>query len=34
MKGAAKAGVPGAQTILDDLSARFPGRPPNEIIGR
>jgi len=27
LKGAAKAGVPGAQTILDDLSARFPGRP-------
>jgi len=27
IKGAAKAGVPGAQTIYDDLSARFPGRP-------
>jgi hypothetical protein len=27
LKGAAKAGVPGAQTILDDLSTRFPGRP-------
>jgi len=27
IKGAAKAGVPGAQTIFDDLSARFPGRP-------
>lgn len=27
LKGAAKANVPGAQTILDDLSARFPGRP-------
>ena len=26
IKGAAKAGVPGAQTIYDDLSARFPGR--------
>jgi hypothetical protein len=26
IKGAAKSGVPGAQTILDDLSARFPGR--------
>jgi hypothetical protein len=30
IKGAAKAGVPGAQTILDDLSARFPGRPPKK----
>lgn len=27
IKGAAKSNVPGAQTILDDLSARFPGRP-------
>jgi len=27
IKGAAKAGVPGAQTIYDDLSARFQGRP-------
>lgn len=27
LKGAAKSGVPGAQTILDDLSSRFPGRP-------
>ena len=27
LKGAANANVPGAQTILDDLSARFPGRP-------
>lgn len=27
IKGAAKAGMPGAQTIYDDLSARFPGRP-------
>ena len=26
IKGAAKAGVPGAQTIYDDLSARFQGR--------
>ena len=26
IKGAAKAGVPGAQTIYDDLSTRFPGR--------
>ena len=25
LKGAAKSGVPGAQTILDDLSTRFPG---------
>lgn len=27
IKGAAKSNVPGAQTIYDDLSARFPGRP-------
>jgi len=27
IKGAAKAGVPGARTIYDDLSARFQGRP-------
>jgi hypothetical protein len=27
IKGAAKAGVPGAQTIYDDLSARFQVRP-------
>jgi len=27
IKWAAKAGVPGAQTIYDDLSTRFPGRP-------
>jgi len=26
IKGAAKSGVSGAQTIYDDLSARFPGR--------
>lgn len=26
LKGAAKMGVPGAKTIYDDLSARFPGR--------
>jgi hypothetical protein len=26
VKGAAAAGVPGAQTIYDDLSTRFPGR--------
>jgi len=26
IKGAAKSNVPGAQTILDDLSVRFPGR--------
>ena len=30
IKGAAKAGVPGAQTILDDLSARFQGRSPKK----
>jgi hypothetical protein len=30
IKGAAKAGVPGAQTIYDDLSARFPGRPSSK----
>lgn len=27
IKGAAKSNVPGAQTIYDDLSTRFPGRP-------
>ena len=27
IKGAAKSNVPGAQTIYDDLSSRFPGRP-------
>ena len=27
IKGAAKSNVPGAQTIYDDLSARFQGRP-------
>jgi hypothetical protein len=27
IKGAAKSGVPGAQTIYDDLSARFQVRP-------
>lgn len=27
LKGAAKMNVPGAKTILDDLSARFPSRP-------
>ena len=26
LKGAAKMGVPGAKTIYEDLSARFPGR--------
>jgi hypothetical protein len=26
LKGAAKMGVPGAKTIYDDLSTRFPGR--------
>ena len=26
LKGAAKAGVPGAKTIYDDLSTRFPSR--------
>ena len=26
IKGAAKSNVPGAQTIFDDLSTRFPGR--------
>ena len=30
IKGAAKAGVPGAQTILDDLGTRFPGRSPKK----
>ena len=27
LKGAAKMNVPGAKTILEDLSARFPSRP-------
>lgn len=27
LKGAAKMNVPGAKTIYDDLSTRFPGRP-------
>ena len=27
LKGAAKANVPGAKTIYDDLGIRFPGRP-------
>ena len=27
LKGAAKMNVPGAKTILEDLSARFPNRP-------
>lgn len=27
LKGAAKMNVPGAKTILDDLSTRFPSRP-------
>jgi hypothetical protein len=26
LKGAAKMGVPGAKTIFEDLSTRFPGR--------
>jgi len=26
LKGAAKMGVPGAKTVYEDLSARFPGR--------
>lgn len=33
IKGAAKAGVPGAQTIYDDLSARFQGRPTKKTVG-
>ena len=28
VKSAAKLGVPGAQAVYDDLSARFPGRGP------
>ena len=27
LKGAAKMNVPGAKTVFDDLSARFPRRP-------
>ncbi len=27
LKGAAKMNVPGAKTVLDDLSTRFPSRP-------
>jgi hypothetical protein len=27
LKGAAKMNVPGAKTILEDLSDRFPSRP-------
>ena len=27
LKGASKMNVPGAKTIYDDLSSRFPGRP-------
>ena len=27
LKGAAKMNVPGAKTVLEDLSTRFPGRP-------
>jgi hypothetical protein len=30
IKGAAKANVPGAKTIYDDLSTRFPGRSPKK----
>jgi hypothetical protein len=30
LKGAAKAGVPGMKTILDDLQQRFPGRGKEE----
>ena len=29
VKGAARSGVPGAQSIAEDLSQRFPGRPSN-----
>jgi len=31
LKGAAKMNVPGAKTILEDLSARFPGRPAKKV---
>lgn len=31
LKGAAKAGVPGAKTIFDDLSSRFPRRPLKKV---
>lgn len=30
LKGAAKMGVPGAKTIYEDLSTRFPGRSPKK----
>lgn len=33
VKAAAKMGVPGAQTIYEDLKARFPGRPSNRSNG-
>lgn len=32
LKGAAKMGVPGAKTIYDDLSSRFPGRPAKKVV--
>jgi hypothetical protein len=31
LKGAAKMNVPGAKTILDDLSTRFPSRPSKKV---
>ena len=31
LKGAAKMNVPGAKTILDDLSSRFPSRPVKKV---
>lgn len=31
LKGAAKAGVPGAKTIFDDLSSRFPRRSQKKV---
>jgi len=31
LKGAAKMNVPGAKTVLEDLSARFPGRPAKKV---
>ncbi len=33
LKGAAKMNVPGAKTILEDLSARFPRRPAKKETG-
>ena len=33
VKAAAKLGVPGAQTIYEDLKSRFPGRPSNRSNG-